>query len=248
MEIQKLRRALRYRCCRVRDRSLNTSHNSIEIVVDKARILFLQGDYEGTRRTLLPIVEMYNTKGLLPNMALYRVHQFLGNNAAVTGDYATAVVELRRCLEIGEELQLSGDFLATVQLGRFLNEVCDIPESERLNTEVLSVLEQLDVDTRKSYYGDALYNYATLQFLRGDPNGAINTYRQAINEYLQCTGAIEFSIIGRARCYRKLYEIYHKYGKTEAAQKRFDQAKDCYMDSLGERHPEVQKFLHSATE
>ena len=248
MEIQNLKRAIRYRQCRAHDRTLNTSHNSIEIVVDEARILFLRGDYEGVRQKLLPIVDMFNDKGLLPNISLYRVHQFLGNNAAVMGDYATAVVELRRCLEIGEELQLKGEFLAKVQLGRFLNEAGDLNESERFIPEVLATLEQLDVDTRKSYYGDALYNYATLQLMKGDPNGAISTYRQAINEYLQCSGAMDFAVIGRARCYRKLYEIYHKYGKTEAAKKRFDQAKDCYMDSLGDQHPEVQEFLNSTTE
>ena len=247
METQNLRKAICYRQYFVRDRALNTSFNSIEIVIDKARILYHQEDYEGARTMLLPIVEMYNTKGLLPDGSLYRVHQFLGNLAAVKGDYANAVIELRRCLEIGEELQFSRGFLAEVQLGRFLNEVGDIVGSERVNAKLLSVLEQLDVDTRKSYYGDALYNYATLQFLKGDPNGAIKTYKEAIDEYLHCTGATEFSVVGRARCYRKLYEIYSKYGKTEVAQKRFDQAKDCYMDSLGERHPEVQEFLHLST-
>ena len=243
-EVQNLKRAIRFRRYLVRDRTLRPTYNSVEIVIDEARILFHQGDLEGTKKKLLSVVEMYNAKGLLSDSSLYRIHQFLGNVAAITGDFNTAVIELKRCLEIGEELHFRGGFLAKVQLGRFLNETGNIPESELLNTEVLSVVEQLDVDTRKSYYGDALYNYASLQFLKGDPNGAIRTYKKAYNEYCQCTGAPEFSMIGRARCCRKLSEIYYKYGKVEQAEQEFRLAKEKYIDCLGETHPEVQGFLH----
>lgn len=243
MEIQNLQRAMNFRQLQFRDRTLNTSLNSIEIVVDKARILYLQGDYEGARITLQPIVEMYNSKGLLPDGSLFRIHQFLGNIAATTGDYATAVIELRHCLEIGKELQLNETFLADVQFGRFLNEAGNITESEIWNIDVLSRLEHLDAETRKSFYADALYNYASLLFLKKDPNGAIKTYIKAYNEYCQCTGPSEFSKIGRARCCRKLFEIYYKYGKHEKAEQEFKLAKEKYIDCLGETHPEVQEFL-----
>lgn len=246
MEIQNLVRAITFRQRRIRDRALNTSLNSIEIIVDKARILYLQGDYEGARTTLLPIVEMYNTRGLLPDGSLFRVHQFLGNIAATTGDYASAVIELRRCLEIGKELQLRGTFLAEVQLGRFLNEAGNIAESEIWNTEILFRLEHLDIETRKSFYADALYNYASLLFLKRDPNGAIRTYIKAYNEYCLCTGPAEFSMIGRARCCRKLSEIYYKYGKYEKAEQEFKLAKEKYIECLGEQHPEVQGFLRQS--
>ena len=242
-EVQNLKKALHFRRYLVHDRILRPTHNSVEIVIDEARILYHQGDFDGAKKELLSVVEMYNTKRLLADSSLCRVHQFLGNIAAITGDFNTAVIELKRCLEIGEELHIKGGFLAKIQLGRFLNEAGNIIESERLNTEVLSIVEQLDVDTRKSYYGDALYNYASLQFLKGDPNGAIKTYIKAYNEYCQCTGAPEFSMIGRARCCRKLSEIYYKYGKMEKAEQEFTLAREKYIDCLGENHPEVLEFL-----
>lgn len=66
---------------------------------------------------------------------------------------------------------------------------------------------------------------------------------QQYNEYCQCTGAPEFSMIGRARCCRRLSEIYYKYGKVEKAEQEFKLAKEKYIDCLGENHPEVQEFL-----
>lgn len=245
-EAQSLQKAVRLRRYLVRDCTLRPTPNSVEIVVDEARILFHQGDFCGAKQKLLPIVEMYTATGLLPDLSLYRVHQFLGNLAAITGDFETAVKELKRCMEIDKELQFSDSFLAKVQLGRFLNETGDVAESERLNTDVLSVVEELDADTRKSYYADALYNYASLQMLKGDSKGAIATYIKAYNEYCHCSGVLEFSQIGRARCCRKLCEIYYKIGKIEKAEQEFKLAKEKYIDCLGDNHPEVQDFLRQS--
>lgn len=176
-------------------------------------------------------------------MSLYRVHQFLGNIAATTGDYETAVVELKRCLEISEELQIQDNYLVNVQLGRFLNEIGDIKASEEHNTAVLAVVEQLDIDTRKSFLGDTLYNLATLQNLKGNPNAALETYFKALHEYSNCNARTDFKEIGIARCGRKMYEIYQKYDAIEQSETAFKLAKDSYIYCLGNKHPEVVEFL-----
>ncbi len=241
-EIKNLETAIGMRRRMRRDRILRPTHNSIEIVVDEARILYLQGKYEEAEGKLNQVVELFTREKRLPTMSLYRVHQFLGNIAATKGDYATAVSELKHCLDISEDLQIQENYLVNVQLGRFLNETGDLEASEELTTRVLSEVEQLDVDARKSYLGDALYNYATLQSLKSDPNTALRTYAKAIQEYGQCNALVEFTHIGRARCCRKMFEIYQAYGKTEAAQAKFKQAEEWYELCLDQNHPEIRAF------
>lgn len=242
-ELRSLQLAIKMRRCVSQDRKLRQTCNSIEIVIDEARILYLEQKYYEAQQKLTEIVDMFNREHLLPTMSLYRVHQFLGNIAATTGDYKTAVDELKRCLEISEELQIQDNYLVKVQLGRFLNEKGDIKASEEHNTAVLAVVEQLDIDTRKSFLGDTLYNIATLQNMKGKPNTALKTFVKAIDEYTRCNARIEFIEIGKARCYRKMYEIYQTHGLFGAAKTKFEQAKEYYLSCLDKNHPEVVEFL-----
>ena len=245
-ELRNLKYAINIRRRIIQDRKLRLTRNSIEIVVDEARILYLEQKYDQAKLHLNKVVDMFKRENLLPTMSLYRVHQFLGNIAATTGDYETAVAELKRCLEIGEELQVQDNFLANVQLGRFLNENGNIEESEEHNTAILAIVEQLDINSRKSFLGDTLYNLATLQYLKGNPNTALDTYFKAIQEYDDCNAEIEFKDIGRARSYRKMLEICHKYEMTDAAKSVFELAQEYYLSCLDKNHPEVVEFLDKA--
>lgn len=242
-ELRNLQYAINIRRRIIQDRKLRLTRNSIEIVVDEARILYLEQKYIEAKLRLNKVVDMFKCANRLPTMSLYRVHQFLGNIAATTGDYETAVEELKRCLEISEELQVQDNFLVNVQLGRFLNENGDIEGSEEHNTAILSIVEQLDNNARKSFLGDTLYNLATLQNLKGKPNTALKTYAKAIKEYTNCNALIEFVEIGKARCYRKMYEIYQTHELFDAAKTKFEEAKEYYLSCLDKNHPEVVEFL-----
>lgn len=242
-ELRNLQYAINIRRRIIQDRKLRLTRNSIEIVVDEARILYLEQKYDEAKLRLNEVVDMFKCGNRLPTMSLYRVHQFLGNIAATTGDYETAVDELKRCLEISEELQVQDNYLVNVQLGRFLNENGDIEESEEHNTAILAVVEQLNNNARKSFLGDTLYNLATLQNMKGKPNTALKTFVKAIDEYTHCNARIEFIEIGKARCYRKMHEIYQQYDSIEQSKIAFKLAKDAYFYCLGNKHPEVVEFL-----
>ncbi len=245
-ELRNLQYAINIRRRIIQDRKLRLTHNSIEIVVDEARILYLEQKYDEAKLRLNEVVGMFKCENRLPTMSLYRVHQFLGNIAATTGDYKTAVLELKCCLEIGEELELQDNYLVNVQLGRFLNENGDIEESEEHNAAILAVVEQLDGNARKSFLGDTLYNLATLQSMKGKPNTALKTFIKAVDEYTCCNARIEFIEIGKARCYRKMYEIYQTHRLFDAAKTKFEQAKEYYLSCLDKNHPEVVEFLSKA--
>lgn len=245
-ELRNLQYAINIRRRIIQDRRLRLTSNSIKIAIDEARILYLEQKYDEAKLCLNEVVDMFKCENRLPTMSLYRVHQFLGNIAATTGDYETAVDELKRCLEIGEELELQDNYLVNVQLGRFLNENGDIEESEEHNTAILAVVEQLDSNARKSFLGDTLCNLATLYNMKGKPNTALKTFVKAIDEYTHCNARIEFIEIGKARCYRKMYEIYQTHRLFDAAKTKFEQAKEYYLSCLDKNHPEVVEFLSNA--
>lgn len=225
---------------------LENIDNSIEISIDEARILYLEQKYNEAQQRLNGIVDMYKCEGRIPTISLYRVHQFLGNIAATTGDYKAAVTEHKRCLEISEELEIQDSLSVKVQLGRFLNEIGDIEASEEHNTPLLKVIEQLDANARKAFLGDMLYNMATLQNLKGKSNTALITYQKSIDEYVNCKAPAQVAAIGVARCCRKLYEIYQIQGLFEDAKTALESAQELYLLCLDKKHPEVVEFLSKA--
>ena len=84
--------------------------------------------------------------------------------------------------------------------------------------------------------------------MKGKPNTALKTFVKAIDEYTRCNARIEFIEIGKARCYRKMYEIYQTHRLFDAAKTKFEQAKEYYLSCLDKNHPEVVEFLSKASQ
>ncbi len=245
-EIKCLQLAINMRRRLVYDRVLRPTENSIEIVIDEARILYLEQKYTEAQSKLMQIVDMFNSQKLLPMVSSYRVHQFLGNIAATIGNYKTAVTELKLCLDIGKELQLPENFLIKTEIGRLLNETGNKLEAMKYNLSVLDDFIKLDDNYKKNYWGNIYFNLATIHKINGEFDDAIYLYSIAINDYNECDINIE-SInsvtLGKARCYRKMYEINYELGHFDKAKANFQKAKEEYLDSLGKNHPEVVDFL-----
>lgn len=254
-EIIRINTVIRYREDYMPTGECLISDNSVNNIIDEARILYLEKEYDKAIESLTIIIQTFISKNRLPTIPLYHVHWFLGNIYATIGDYKNAITEMKHCNEIGKELQLQKDYSVNVQLGRFLNEFCEravinseeyketLENSEQHNNVIKAEVEQLV--SHKSFLGDTLYNLATIQKLKGNLDEALKIYEQAIDEYQNCNGRSAFVYIGKARCYRKMYDIYQKIGLEDKAKTSFENARRYYSRCLDNDHPEVTDFFNT---
>ena len=153
-------------------------------------------------------INLIDCNNRIPGISLFKTHMLICEIAAINGDYNTAILQIKKCLEITTELQFPEDLSLKLQLGRYLNEVKATDESEEINTYVLKLLKEMDNNSHKLYLGDALYNMATLQNLKCNYDQALIEYEEVIREYKKCKPRKWQLQLVEARCYRKMYEIY----------------------------------------
>ena len=237
IEIRKLISAI------IESTTYDNFENFIQIENDKARLLCIKYKYKEAQMSLKNNINLIDCNNRIPGISLFKTHMLICEIAAINGDYNTAILQIKKCLEITTELHFPEDLSLKLQLGRYLNEVKATDESEEINTYVLKLLKEMDNNSHKLYLGDALYNMATLQNLKCNYDQALIEYEEVIREYKKCKPRKWQLQLVEARCYRKMYEIYLMQEKNVEAKKCYKKSKKCYYKSLGKKHPEVISFL-----
>lgn len=166
-DIEYLKHALRLRRKIKEDRLLRNTSNSFNIVIDEAKIEYLNKNYKESEEKLQRIVQFYEQNSIAETTILCRVHYLLCHIALrkKQNNYKQAIIELNECIRISEKIKDYGSLSAKLELGNLYNETGKLNLSKDLNTFLWRETRNMSQEIKETFYANALYNMGKLFLL-----------------------------------------------------------------------------------
>lgn len=245
--INLLKRAIGIRAKVDNDPNSVSNNNRFEMIIDQARIDFLDQRYEEAEKQLTVITSFADQHRLLPTSTLYRVHQFLGHIALRRDpiDRDTAIAEFEHCLYIAEKMDNHNTYAVRLELGFQYLMAGEIEKAKPIVMDLWQETRALAHEVRKTYRADALRNMAFLHLAEGTGYTANNLLKGSEAEYDKALAPYPLKQFGKGRAYAIKAEIILRHGKGQAAELKqlaiqwLEIAQDLFKDTVGLDHPEA---------
>lgn len=248
-EIAHLKLAIKTRIkANCQDENLRNTQNSFEIVLDRAKIAFLSGEYNEAETLLNDLATYSATYGLAYNSTTYRIHQFLAYIALqrIPQDYSKAIQEFNLCIELSEKHIVSDTYATRLELGYIYIISGNSSKATEFNKNLLRETSLLAPEAQKTYFADSLRNIGILYYVQGKKEEAQDTLKRALQEYISKAyqEPIAF-LLGTARTERYLSCCYASEsnnlnrGNLDEAIRLMTNAKHSYEKATGLNHPEA---------
>ncbi len=228
---------------KVHSKMFKTRSNQEQMLINRAAISFLSGDYFTARSHLQKILDYYDDHHLTETSNSYRVHHFLGHIELRSGNTQIAVAEFQKCLQIHDEIQGTSNLAVRAELGYQLNVGEKWDESFTVNHSLYVETKKMDSEVRGPYYADALRNLGVLYYHLEHCETGRKMLLLALQEYGKANASMDVCFLGKARTYQAL-AILDRSSRPEPdeckqIQERFENAIDYYKQSVGLSHPEA---------